>query len=177
MFDFLAFFDFDAELKFENGTGYYRLIDTTGANLGNIESERFYSIPEITDRLDVYYHDYIYQQLSDESLSGNPYNLYRGGEDYSNILEWLKSNEEFSAFIPVVECIIDPYLITDSYMSKPKAMKEEWNKAINTEEKHQYYRCKMDNGGERIKFYKPSVAALIQKRTGLKMTVLKFEKI
>ena len=43
----------------------------------------------------------------------------------------------------------------------------EWDKAIEFNEKEQYYWVRMFNGGIYIKKYKPSIAKLIKKRTGL----------
>lgn len=87
----------------------YQLIDTTGANLGNIESEVFYSMEGIADRLDIYYNDYIFKSISDKTLSGHPDNLYSGEEDYPEILKWLNENkEDYSYYIPIVECIVYP---------------------------------------------------------------------
>lgn len=42
----------------EAGEGIYRLEDTTGVNLANIESEQFNNIDEIIARLENYFHDY-----------------------------------------------------------------------------------------------------------------------
>ena len=49
------------EIEFEvikDNEDYYRLIDTTKANLGNIEGEHFNSIDEIMYRLENYWYDY-----------------------------------------------------------------------------------------------------------------------
>lgn len=47
---------------------------------------------------------------------------------------------------------------------------EEWNNAEKAHEHLVYYVVEMTNGrGTTIKAYKPSVAALVAKRTGLKM--------
>ena len=43
----------------------------------------------------------------------------------------------------------------------------EWDKAIESNEKEQYYWVRMFNGGICIKKYKSSIAKLIRKRTGL----------
>ena len=43
----------------------------------------------------------------------------------------------------------------------------EWDKAIESNEKEQYYWICMFNGGVCIKKYKPSIAKLIRKRTEL----------
>lgn len=49
------------EVEFEvvkDDEDYYRLVDTTKANLGNIEGEHFNSIDEIMYRLENYWYDY-----------------------------------------------------------------------------------------------------------------------
>lgn len=49
------------EVEFEvvkDDEDYYRLIDTTRANLNNIEGEHFNSIDEIMYRLENYWYDY-----------------------------------------------------------------------------------------------------------------------
>lgn len=45
----------------------------------------------------------------------------------------------------------------------------EWDNAENTNEKECVYKCQMYNGGTTYKLYKPSVANLVRKRTGLKI--------
>ena len=49
------------EVEFEvvkDDEDYYRLVDTTKANLGNIEGEHFNNIDEIMYRLENYWYDY-----------------------------------------------------------------------------------------------------------------------
>ena len=48
----------------------------------------------------------------------------------------------------------------------------EWEKAWNSDEKPEYYIVTMYNNGKCIKKYKPSVAKLLQERTGLRMEKL-----
>lgn len=43
----------------------------------------------------------------------------------------------------------------------------EWDEAMESNEKEQYYWMRMFNGGICIKKYKPSIAKLIKRRTGL----------
>ena len=122
--DFLSFFDFEYKkiMYKENEDSaekvVYKLIDTTGVNLGNIESEVFYDIVCIVDRLDIYYHDYIYGSISKKDWSGHPDNLYSGEEDYHEILKWLRDNEtDYSGYIPIVECIVNPDLISEESLN------------------------------------------------------------
>ena len=46
----------------------------------------------------------------------------------------------------------------------------EWEQAMNANEPKKYYWREMYNGGRCIALYKPSVAKLFSKRTGLKIT-------
>lgn len=106
--DFLNFFDFD--YKVIAGT-IIKLIDTTGTNLGNIENEVFLSAIDVADRLDVYYHDYIYNHLSETDIRFGDV-VYNGDEDYPDILEWLnKYYPDDNYFTPIVECIVNPSLL------------------------------------------------------------------
>lgn len=61
---FLEYFEFDYRYDGED----IALIDVTGANLGDIESERFpkHNLSSIVDRLDIYYKDYIFDDLADK---------------------------------------------------------------------------------------------------------------
>lgn len=45
---------------------------------------------------------------------------------------------------------------------------DEFDKAASAKENPQYYRCQMNNGGWAYHFYKPSVAAVLSKRDGMK---------
>lgn len=59
------------------GLPCWKLIDTQGANMGNIESDEF--DPEdydaIMNRLDIYYHDYGYYFLEEIKSSGVKYEI------------------------------------------------------------------------------------------------------
>lgn len=50
-------------IKHNDGWG---LCDRQGANLGNIEADRFENAADIFDRMDVYVNDYIFEDLDDE---------------------------------------------------------------------------------------------------------------
>ena len=88
---FLNFFDFDYE-KYEDG---YGLIDMQGADLGNIEGERFENPSEVVERLydSIYILDYI-----DEPLREDGYNLE--SDFYEHQYEWcIKNNHPFTEII------------------------------------------------------------------------------
>ncbi|SCW63894.1 hypothetical protein SAMN05660484_02205 [Eubacterium ruminantium] len=100
--EFLNEFDFCYETSRDReGSKVYQLIDNQGADLGGIEGEDFYSIEQIVDRLGIYYHDYIYEDICEEFG-------YEGKENYDEILEWLRENHpELKYFRELVECIVD----------------------------------------------------------------------
>ena len=86
--EFLRYFDFDYEIvKNEDGEKVIKLIDLQGANLGDIETEEFYSSLEVVDRLNIYYHDYIYEAICSE------YD-YKGEENYNELLKFAKQNND-----------------------------------------------------------------------------------
>ena len=84
--EFLDYFDFSYE-KIQNDFKdpenddegeVYTLIDNQHVNLGDIENERFSTIPAIIDRLDIYYVDYIYRDLEEEfGLFGTAEELFK----------------------------------------------------------------------------------------------------
>lgn len=53
--------------------------------------------------------------------------------------------------------------------SRQRFVDTEWETAEKSDEKHVYYRCKMFNGGTCIRRYKPSIAKIVAKRTGLSL--------
>ena len=65
--------------------GHWNLIDNQGANLGNIEGDRFKSAAEILDRMDIYIHDYIIEDIQD-CLDEAGYDYYTG--NYQGLIEY-----------------------------------------------------------------------------------------
>ncbi len=64
--DFLDMTEFYLYKEFdENGEMYYRLKDGQYANLGDIQSDRFYSAASILDRMEIYEYDYIIEDLQE----------------------------------------------------------------------------------------------------------------
>lgn len=61
---FLEYFEFDYKII----DNEIKLIDNLNANLGDIESERFPkdNLSSIVDRLDIYYKDYIFDDLAEK---------------------------------------------------------------------------------------------------------------
>lgn len=55
--------------KDEEDNKVFRLRDLQGANLGNIENEKFKDIASILTRMDAYHNDYIYRSLDEDDLN------------------------------------------------------------------------------------------------------------
>lgn len=65
----LDLYEFNLETeKDENGKLAFKLLDLQGANLWDIEGDRFYNLFWVVDRLDVYHNDYIFDALWDMGL-------------------------------------------------------------------------------------------------------------
>lgn len=96
--EFLDTFDFSFYLDPEG----YHLVDKQGVGLGGIETETFHSVPEIVDRLSVYYHDYIYEDLRELG--------YKGDEDYQEMLDYCiaQNDDMFNTHIALCQCIVAP---------------------------------------------------------------------
>ena len=108
LYSFLGYFDLTYIKKLKDDKEYYTLIDQLKDEI--IDGE-FYTIEEIIDELDMYYHDYIYESLSKKGLSATPDNLYTGEEYYPDILDWCKKNN--SNYTDIVECIVHPELLRE----------------------------------------------------------------
>ena len=68
--------------------GHWSLIDSQGANLGNIECDRFKSAAEILDRMDIYIYDYIVEDIQD-CLDEAGYDYYTG--NYQGLIEYCRN--------------------------------------------------------------------------------------
>lgn len=126
---FLENFDFKYE---HNKDNKIELIDTQGANLGDIESEKFDGVLGVLDRLDIYYHDYIYEDLCDAFK-------YEGEEDYSKILEWLDAQEDktyLNHHIALVKCILEPDNVLDLLSCSEKELWTLRGQIIDEREKY-----------------------------------------
>ena len=100
--EFLHEFDFDVyKMKNANGETIYKLVDDQGANLGNIESEEFHSVDDIVDRLDIYYNDYLIEdvefqlddlatRVGDDKIVNDWHNL----SSYKDIYDYLVDVQE-----------------------------------------------------------------------------------
>lgn len=65
----LDLYEFNLETeKDENGKLSFGLVDLQGANLWDIQSDRFYNLFGVVDRLDIYHNDYIFDALGDSGL-------------------------------------------------------------------------------------------------------------
>ena len=100
--EFLNEFDFGVhKMRDESGEIIYKLEDFQKANLGNIEDEKFYDIECILDRLDIYYEDYLLddiefqldelaQIIGDKSIETKWYDL----GDYKDMYDYLHDIQE-----------------------------------------------------------------------------------
>ena len=87
--DFLDVTEFSLE-KYDDG---YGLIDRQGANLGDIESDRFNSAAEIVDRMDVYITDYF---LNDDEYG-----------DYVSFQDFLDNGPKDIPERPIVDMLVN----------------------------------------------------------------------
>lgn len=85
--------DFELKIdKDENGDNVFKLVDNESANLGDIESDEFYDLATVIDRLENYHSDYYYREFEEKRnpdvLSGKtPPNISDGRpfEKYSDL--------------------------------------------------------------------------------------------
>lgn len=58
---------FELEIgKDENGDNVFKLVDNESANLGDIESDEFYDLATVIDRLEGYHNDYYYREFEEK---------------------------------------------------------------------------------------------------------------
>lgn len=110
---------FDLEIgKDENGDNVFKLVDNESANLGDIESDEFYDLATVIDRLEGYHNDYYYREFEEKRnpdvLSGKvPPNISDGRpfEKYSDLAAicWFITNsaEILSKITPDVAIAFD----------------------------------------------------------------------
>lgn len=85
--------DFELEIdKDENGDKVFKLVDDGMANLGDIESDEFYNLASVIDRMEIYHDDYYFKEFEEKRnpdiLSGKvPPNISDGRpfEKYSDL--------------------------------------------------------------------------------------------
>ena len=73
--------------EYSDEYGHWSLIDSQGANLGDIEGDRFKSAAQIFDRMDIYIHDYIIEDIQD-CLDETGYDYYTG--NYQGLIEYCR---------------------------------------------------------------------------------------
>ena len=71
--------------EYSDEYGHWSLIDCQGANLGDIENDRFKSAAQILDRMDIYIHDYIAEDI-EACLDETGYAYYTG--NYQGLIEY-----------------------------------------------------------------------------------------
>ncbi len=111
--------DFELEIgKDENGDNVFKLVDNNSANLGDIESDEFYDLATVIDRLENYHNDYYFKDFEEKRnpdvLSGKiPPNLSDGEpvKKYSDLAAicWFITNsaEILSKITPDVAVAFD----------------------------------------------------------------------
>ena len=73
--------------EYSDEYGHWSLIDSQGANLGDIECDRFDNAAQILDRMDIYIHDYIVEDVED-CLDETGYDYYTG--NYQGLIEYCR---------------------------------------------------------------------------------------
>ena len=73
--------------KYTDEYGHWSLIDSQGANLGDIESDRFENARDILDRMDIYIYNYIIEDLED-CLDEAGYDYYT--VNYQGLIEYCR---------------------------------------------------------------------------------------
>ena len=99
---FLGFFDFKLE-KYKDG---YGVVDLQGANLGNIEEQRFDTLSEIVYRFfdSIYIPDYIDEDLREDG--------YDGDDDcYETQYEWCVKNNHYLK--DIIYVFLHPETVTE----------------------------------------------------------------
>lgn len=111
--------DFELEIgKDENGDNVFKLVDDNSANWGDIESDEFYNLATVIDRLEAYHDDYYFKEFKEKRnpdiLSGKiPPDLSDGKpfEKYSDLAAicWFITNsaEILSKITPDVAVAFD----------------------------------------------------------------------
>jgi hypothetical protein len=89
--EFLSNFDFD---WYKDENGKYRLEDLQRADLGEVEEDKFDTIPEVVDRLWAYYDSYILDGMENPDIMsydfkrlGINFDNCRSYEDYYNTIK------------------------------------------------------------------------------------------
>ena len=73
--------------KYTDEYGHWSLIDSQGANLGDIESDRFKNARDILDRMDIYIYNYIIEDL-EGCLDEAGYDYYT--VNYQGLIEYCR---------------------------------------------------------------------------------------
>lgn len=123
--EFLSYFDFDYCIYDNGKTKKIGIIDYQGANLGDIDTERF-SLDEkgvlaILDRLDIYYKDYIFDNL--ENVLNDEHDI-----DTSD-MEWVDIYKKVQELGLTYDMDIMPYIFGDKKLEldfNEKQIEKEW---------------------------------------------------
>lgn len=118
--DLLNTLDFSYTIHDNNSLS---LVDLTGANLGNIESEEYELNKDLAliliDRLSVYIHDYFIVDILEQLSEHNIKNVLVSNYNYNDVLLILKKYSPlFDEYIELLECLDNPYLFDISDICK-----------------------------------------------------------
>lgn len=95
-----------------------RLVDSQGANLGDIEDERWDlhkdSVPLIISRMEMYWNDYVYAGLVDPVVnkSGKPLDDYKDNGSYEELLVYCDEHGIQGEIVEVLRCIVHPETVS-----------------------------------------------------------------
>jgi hypothetical protein len=70
--------------------GHWSLVDNQGGNIGNIEGDRFTSVAQILDRMEIYIDDYIVSPLIDEFVDKDV-DIEPPMDDWADLLRYYNS--------------------------------------------------------------------------------------
>lgn len=94
--------------KYTDEYGHWSLIDLQGADLGNIEGDRFESAAQILDRMDIYIRDYLIESIKD--ILEDEFNVdISNYSDWSDLLELAKKylSYDYGWSIDVFDMIVN----------------------------------------------------------------------
>lgn len=104
---FVAMLDL-IEFELVNYEDGYGLVDLQGANLADIESDRFQTVEQIIDRLDAYINDYYLDDLEDEAETyGLLDSIEALGYQHGEVKPWLDFAEKFKGDPDVDKFVTD----------------------------------------------------------------------
>ena len=93
----LSYKDLDGNPVEEIHEGIWSICDRQGANLGNIEEDRFDNARQILERMDIYINDYIFDDLAscweEENDEDYPYGYPWSAEEWLKLRDRMPNNQ------------------------------------------------------------------------------------